>query len=322
MVRKTTTKRATRASGEDDGEERKSTRDIWKGSITFGLVEIPIALVSAEKPSGISLSYLDKRDFSPVGYRRYNKSNDKEVPWSEIVHGYQYAKGEYVVVGKNDLARANPALTQTISIEQFVDGAEIEPIFYEKPYYLEPLKKNSKAYALLRETLRRTKKVGIARVAIRTREHIAVVGVRGHALVLYLLRFAKEIRPAAALDNVGAKGPSVSPKEIEMAERLVEDMSGEWDPNQYEDQYENDLMKVIERKIKAGEVHALDDGPAPKPKAKRGEIFDLMPLLRKSVEAAQSRSSTSSTRKGPRSTSSSTKATKKRARPAARRRSA
>src|SRR5678815_4657231 len=128
--------------------EHEPTRDIWKGSITFGLVEIPVALVSAEKSTGISFTHLDRRDFSPVGYRRYNKSNDEEVPWSEIVQGYQYAKGEYVVVGKKDLVQANPRLTQTISIEKFVDAAAIEPIFYEKPYYLEPLKKNSKSYAL------------------------------------------------------------------------------------------------------------------------------------------------------------------------------
>ncbi len=279
----------------DDKAEQKSTRDIWKGSITFGLVEIPVALISAEVSTGISFSHLDRRDFSPVGYRRYNKSNDQEVPWSEIVQGYQYAKGEYVVVGKSDLARANPALTQTISIEMFVDAAEIEPIYYEKPYYLEPLKKNSKSYALLRETLRRTNKVGVARVAIRTREHVAVVGWRDDAIVLYLLRFAQELCPVGALDNLGgdSRNANASSKEIEMAERLVADMSGTWEPNEYEDQYQSDLMKVIEGKIEAGEVHALDDTPAPAQRTRRGEVLDLMPLLRKSVEAAQSRPSRS-----------------------------
>lgn len=278
---------AKRKKSDDGDEERGSnTRDIWKGSISFGLVEIPIALVSAEKPGGLSLTYLDRRDFSPVGYRRYNKSNDKDVPWSEIVRGYEYAKGEYVVLGENDLKRANPALTQTISIEQFVDAQDIELIYFEKPYYIEPLKPNSKAYTLLRETLQRTGKVGIARVAIRTREHVAVVGVRDRALVLYLLRYDEEVRGTKELDNVGGTRVTVSPQEIQMAERLVEDMSGEWDPTRYRDQYRDDVLRIVEEKIESGDVHALDGEPAPEPRRAKGEILDLMPLLRKSVEAA------------------------------------
>jgi len=288
MARKTTTKPRRTSKDSDGDDERGSTRDIWKGSITFGLVEIPVALVSAEKPGGFSLTYLDRRDFSPVGYKRYNKSTEKDVPWSEIVRGYEYAKGEYVVLGKNDLQRANPALTQTINIEQFVDASEIEVIFFEKPYYLEPLKANSKSYALLRETLRKTGKVGIARVAVRTREHVAVVGVRENALVLYLLRFADEIRPPKALENVGGKGrAAVTPKEIQMAERLVEDLTSPWEPEAYKDDYVDDVKKLVKKKIEAGEVHALDDKPLERPKQQRGEIIDLMPLLRKSVEAAQ-----------------------------------
>lgn len=272
-----------------DDEGRAPTRDIWKGSLTFGLVEIPVALVSAEKPGAkISLSYLDRRDFSPVGYRRYNKSTEKEVPWSEIVHGYEYEKGEYVVIGKGDIRRANPELTQTIAIEQFVDAEEIDPIYFEKPYYLEPLKEHSKSYALLRETLKRTKKVGVARVVVRTRESIGVVSVRGPAIVLYLLRYADEVRKPEELDRLGrgTKSPAVSAKEIQMAERLVEDMTGEWDPTQYKDEYAEDLLKVIHEKVASGDVHEIDDKEeAPKP-TKRGEIYDLMPLLKQSVEAA------------------------------------
>lgn len=289
---KTKTRRTVRARPKPKSDsDHEPTRDIWKGSITFGLVEIPVALVAAEKSTGISFTHLDRRDFSPVGYRRYNKSNDEEVPWSEIVQGYQYAKGEYVVVGKKDLVQANPRLTQTISIEKFVDGAAIEPIFYEKPYYLEPLKKNSKSYALLRDTLRRTEKVGVARVAIRTREHLAVVGTRDEAIVLYLLRFAQELRSPAALDNLthDAKLRGASAKELEMAERLVADMSGTWDPNEYEDDYHNDVMKIIEQKIQSGDVHEIGDVPAARPKIERGEVVDLMPLLRKSVEAVRDR---------------------------------
>jgi DNA end-binding protein Ku len=314
MKRKTTTKSKKPREKSDDGEEPRRSRDIWRGAISFGLVEIPVALVSAEEPTGLSLSYLDRRDFSPVGYRRYNKQSGAEVPWSEIVHGYEYEKGEYVVLGKNDLARANPALTQTISIEQFVDASEIEPIYFEKPYYLEPLKPHSKAYALLRDTLQRTSRVGVARVAIRTKEHVAVVGVRERALVLYLLRFAEEVRPPTALRNLEpqGRGSLVSPKELEMAERLVADMTGEWNPDAYKDDYVHDVMKVVEEKIRSGETHALDTTAEPAPRKSRGEIIDLMPLLRKSVEAA--RGSTPR----PKSTSKARSAH----RPAARRRSA
>jgi DNA end-binding protein Ku len=283
---RTTRKKHLRVVRDEEG--RPQTRDIWKGSLTFGLVEIPIALVSAEKPgSKVSLSYLDRRDFSPVGYKRYNKNTEKEVPWSEIVHGYEYEKGEYVVVNKKDLRQANPDLTQTISIEQFVDAAEIDPIYFDKPYYLEPLKENSKAYALLRETLERTGKVGIARVAIRTREHVGMVSVRGPALVLYLLRYAEEVRKPEELDRLHrGRKVAVSTKEIQMAERLVEDMSGEWDPSQYKDEYAGDLMKMIQAKIKSGDVHEVDEkDEEPRPK-KRGEIIDLMPLLKRSIESA------------------------------------
>lgn len=285
---RTSTKKHLRAV-KDDGE-RPSTRDIWKGALTFGLVEIPVALVSAEKPAAkISLSYLDRRDFSPIGYRRYNKTTEKEVPWSEIVHGYEYEKGEYVVIGKGDLRRANPDLTQTIAIEQFVDATEIDPMYFEKPYYLEPLKENSKSYALLRETLKRTGKVGVARVVVRTRESIGIVGVRGPALALYLLRYAEEVRKPEDLSRLGRGGkhPTVSPKELAMAERLVADMSGEWDPEQYKDEYHNDLMKVIHEKVASGETHEIDDKEEPaRPRAK-GEILDLMPLLKRSVEESR-----------------------------------
>lgn len=263
-------------------------RMIWKGAISFGLVEIPVGLVAAETPSEIKLSYLDRRDFSPVGYNRYNKTTGDDVPWAEIVRGYEHEKGEYVVLSDSDLRRANPKLTQTIEILHFVDGDDIEPIYYEKPYYLEPLKKG-KGYVLLRETLRRTGKVGIARIVIRTKEHVAAVGVRGNALVLYLLRFAQEVRPAEDLNeaNVDLGDVGIKPKEIEMAKRLVEDMVAKWDPAAYTDEYATDLMHVIESKIEAGEMHTLtsdDEEPAPR---KRGEAMDLMPLLEKSIDAAR-----------------------------------
>jgi len=264
-------------------------REIWKGSLSFGLVEIPIALVAAESRRELKLSFLDRRDFSPVGYSRYNKTTEEEVPWSEIVHGYEYKKGEYVVLSKEDLKRANPELTRTIQILHFVDAAEIESIYFDTPYYLDPVKPKSKGYVLLRETLRRTKKVGIAKVALRTREHVAAVSVRDQALMLQLLRFESEVRAPSELENAAfdLKDVGVTPKEIEMASRLVEDMLDEWKPRDYSDEYTDDLLALIESKIDSGSVHVLDESePEEKPRA-RGEIFDLMPLLKKSVEAAR-----------------------------------
>ena len=165
-----------RSHGGEDGVDGATAHALWKGTLTFGLVEIPVTLVAAERSKGISLTFLDQRDFSPVGYKRYNKTTDEEVPWEEIVRGYEYEKGEYVVLTPQDLERASPDLAKTIEIQQFVDEGDIEPIFFERPYYLEPLNPKGKGYVLLRETLKRTKKLGIARVALRAREHVAALG--------------------------------------------------------------------------------------------------------------------------------------------------
>ncbi|HVS10342.1 MAG TPA: Ku protein [Planctomycetota bacterium] len=264
-------------------------RAIWKGSISFGLVDIPVGLVSAEEPKETKLSYLDRRDFAPVGYKRYNKATEEEVAWDDVVRGFEYEKGEYVVLSEEELKRASPEKTQTVEILHFVDGSEIEPISYDRPYYLEPLKRKGKGYALLRETLRRTGRVGIAKVVIRTREHLAALSVRGDALALYLLRYADEIRPVEELANVDVtlKDVGVSDKEVEMATKLVEGMVEEWDPVRYEDEYAGDLMKLVERKVSAGQMHEIprvgrEEEPAP-----RGEVIDLMPLLKKSLERSR-----------------------------------
>jgi DNA end-binding protein Ku len=298
-----------------DETQESTTHDIWKGSITFGLVEIPVALVSTDKSTRLSLSYLDRRDFSPVGYRRYNKRTEAEVPWSEIVHGYEYAKNEYVALSKAELQRANPELTRTIAIEQFVDAAEIDPMLFEKAYYVEPLKKGSKSYGLLRDTLERTGKLGIARVVVRTRERLGALGVRGPALVLYVLRFTDEVRTPDELDNLkSARAPAhATPQELKMAERLVEDMSGKFRPDQYHDEYTKDLERLIQKKLSAGDVHALveEEEEEPEPR-QRGEIIDLMPLLQRSLGAR---------RKGPPERSSKRSSSRSRGREGARPRS-
>jgi DNA end-binding protein Ku len=273
-----------------------SDRALWKGVIEFGLVEIPVGLVSAESPKELKLSLLDRRDFSPIGYNRYNKNTQKEVEWADIVKGYEYQKGDFVVLSEKDLREANPKLTQTVSILHFVDGADIDPIYFDKPYYLQPLTRGknrvSKGYILLREALKKADKVGIAKVVIRTREYLAAVGVRGEILMLYLLRFDKEIRSSESLTGASLKSSDagVQPKEIEMAEKLVESMAAEWKPERYKDEYTSQVMSVIDKKIAAGDLHSLpspEDEAGEEPKA-RGEIIDLRPLLQQSLAAARS----------------------------------
>ena len=265
-------------------------RAIWQGSLTFGLVEIPVALLSAERERGLELRMLDRRDKSPIGYSRYNKTTREEVPWEEIVRGYEFEKGRYVVLSDEDLAAANPEATRTVDIVRFVDRASIEPIHYETPYYLGPLKKKSKGYVLLRETLVRSDVVGIARIVLRTRERMAAVGVREGVLVLQLLRYPDEIRPPNEVENadVEPKDVGVTPKEIELARKLVEGMTEEWDPSAYRDTYREDVLAMIEKKIASGKIdEPLEAGEVREPRG-GGTVIDLMPLLKQSL-AARSR---------------------------------
>lgn len=257
-------------------------RAIWKGSITFGLVNIPVGLYSAETRDEIHFKLLDKKTMSPIHYKRVSEESGKEVPWEETVRGYEFSPGQYVVMSDEDLKRAAPEATQTIDIVDFVDLDEISPLYFDKPYYLAPDKKGAKAYALLREVLRRTKKVGIAKVVIRTRQYLAAVVARGDVLTLELMRFAHELRDPAELDVPKGK-EGVSERELDMAERLVEGMVDAWDPEKYKDDYRRDLMKTIEERVEAGQLEASPE-PAPKPKARGDNVVDLMALLKRSVE--------------------------------------
>lgn len=262
-------------------------RAIWKGSISFGLVHIPVGLFSAEKTNDLSFRQLDRRNLSPVGYRKYNKATGEEVESDVIVKGYEYESGHYVVLSDEDLLRANPEKTQTVEITDFVDLEDIEPVFYDKPYYLAPTGKNAKGYALLREALKRTRKVGIAKVVIRSREYLSAVVPQGNVLVLEILRFADEIRttddlevPAEDLQALG-----VNDREIEMAERLVEGMTAEWSPEKYHDTYREDLMGLIQGRIDSGQTNEPDESPVPEVGEARGDVIDIMSLLKRSVEA-------------------------------------
>lgn len=263
-------------------------RALWKGSISFGLVNIPVGLYSAEqRDDGVSFSQLDRRTMSPIGYRRYNKSNGDEVPWDEIVRGYEYEKGRYVVLTDEDFEQANPKASRTVEIVDFVDAAEIEPLYFDKPYYLAPTENGNKGYALLRETLRRTGKVGVARVVIRTREYLAAVIARDSMMILEILRYPHELRgsddldvPAEDLTTLG-----VSEKELKMAELLVEQMVEDWEPAKYRDQYRDDLLTRIEAKIAAGDTELVAEA-APDEEEAATDVVDIMTLLKRSVEGA------------------------------------
>ena len=255
-------------------------RELWKGAIQFGLVHIPVSLFPAEQRDELSFSMLDRRDMSPVGYKRFNKNTGDEVPYEQIVKGYEYDEGRYVTLEKEDFQRANVEATQTVDIVGFVEREQLPPFFFESPYYLAPGKHGEKGYALLRETLVRTGRVGIANVVIRTRAHLAALYPVDNMLVLNTLRYANELRDPSELkvpDDL--KAAKVTPRELDMAERLVADMEMPWDPAKYHDTYRDDLLKMIEEKAH-GKVK-------PEPKAKRApkeaEVIDFASLLEKSL---------------------------------------
>ncbi len=261
-------------------------RAIWKGSISFGLVNIPVALFSAENRSEeLNFHMLDRRDMAPVGYKRINKTTGEDVPWDEIVKGYEYEDGSYVVVTDEDFIRANVEATRTVEILDFVEGKEIDPAFFEKPYYLAPANKAAnKGYALLRETLRRTGKVGIAKVVIRTREYLAALISHGPVMLLDVMRYGYEVREASEVDvpPEDLKKLGVTDKELQLAETLVDQMVTDWDPSKYKDTYREDVLALIRKKVEAGETREVQEVPRTEEEEVAG-VVDIMSLLKKSV---------------------------------------
>jgi DNA end-binding protein Ku len=258
-------------------------RSIWKGSITFGLVNIPVGLYSAEKREEVSFHLLDRKNKARVKYKRVNEETGREVAWEDTVRGFELESGKYVILSDEDLQRASPEKTQTVDILDFVEIEDISPAFFDKPYYLAPDKKGAKSYALLRETLKRTNKIGIGKVVIRSKQYLAAVIAQDDIIVLNILRFAHELRDPAELDLPHGK-EGVTERELDMAERLVEGMVSDWDPEKYRDDYYKDLMKMIHERAEAGQLdEAPEAPPAPKPE-RGGNVVDLMALLKQSVE--------------------------------------
>jgi DNA end-binding protein Ku len=266
-------------------------RGLWKGAISFGLVNVPVELFSAQKRSSeLDLTMLDKRDLAPVGYRRVNKASGKEVPWDDVVKGYEYKDGEYVVLSQEDFRRANPELSKTVDIMAFVDLHEVPPQYFDTPYYLVPGKRGEKAYALLRDALKKAGKAGIAMVVIRTRQYLAALLAQGEALMLNTLRYHDELKSAEELEiPEKLKGVKVTAKELDMALRLIEDMADEWQPEKYRDTYREDLLKRVKEKVKAGETEEITEPEKEPQAAKSADVIDLMSLLKKSVEQKQPR---------------------------------
>lgn len=241
----------------------------------------------AARAHDLDLDLLDKRDFAPVGYQRYNKSTGKVVDWNNVVKGYQHEKGEYVVLTDEDFRRANVEASRTIDIAAFVDRDAISPYYFDTPYYLVPDKGGERVYALLRDALEQSKKLAVATFVLRSRQHVAALMPVDKVIVLNTLRFQEEIQPHPEIATAAAKKASTgSGKELQMALKLIDEMSEGWKPEMFEDTYRHDLMKRIEQKIKAGQTHALTEpeaGTDARPSG-GGKVVDLMSLLQRSLE--------------------------------------
>src|SRR5215469_119998 len=268
-------------------------RAIWKGSISFGLVNIPIALYPATRKEELRFRLLRRTDLSPVNYKRVAEKDGKEVPWDDIVKGYEYEKEKYVVLKDEDFQRVDLEATQTVDIQDFVDLEEIDPMFFYKPYYLEPQKGGDKAYALLRDALKDSNKVGIAKVVIKTRQYLAGVKPEDGALVLELMHFANELADSGKLHV--PKKTEVGRREMNMAKSLIDSMSSKWNPGKYKDDYREALMEVIEEKVEAGGKE-VEEKPkrAPKPI----KVIDLVSVLQKSLEQTGAKKKTTAKSRG------------------------
>jgi len=258
---------------------------IWKGSISFGLINIPVILRKAEEEKSLSFNLLDERDLSPIKYKKVNAKTGHEVPWPKIVKGHKYSEEQYVVVTKEDLKAANPKATQTIDIQDFISFDEIDLMYFEKPYYLIPQKSGVKGYYLLLEALKKTNKVAVATVVIRSKMHLTCIMPKENSLILEILRFGHEVLEIHEVDYFeNLDKPKLNPKELKMAEELIEGMTAKWDPSLYKDTYVDDVMKIIDLKAKTGGLKEIDYENLPETIGRSSNVIDLVPLLKKSLE--------------------------------------
>ena len=261
-------------------------RPVWSGTLSFGLLNIPVSLMTGERKTDISFRMLDSRNKAPVRYERVNAETGEEVPWKDIVKAFEYDKGSYVVLEQEDIASAAPESHDAIEVEAFVDAGAIGPQYFEKPYVLVPAKKAEKGYVLLREALEKTGKIGIARVVIRTREHLCAVMPQGNALLLLMMRYPQELVDISEYNiPEGAKGDyRISAKELAFSEQLIETMGGDWEPDTYQDEFRERLQKVIQDRMKADGVVRRK---AEEPRVEEGaatNVVDFMSLLQQSID--------------------------------------
>jgi len=258
-------------------------RAIWKGAISFGLVHIPVALVSATSSQGVDFDWLDKRSMEPVGYKRVNKVTGKEVTKENIVKGVAYEKGRYVVLSEEEIRAAHPESTQTIDIFAFVDSQQIPLQNIDTPYYLAPDKRGEKVYALLREALSSTDKVALAHVVLRTRQHLAALMPLDSALVLVMLRWPSEVRGLDSLElGPAVAQPRLAKSELDMAKRLIKDMSDEWRPEEYQDSFQDRILELVEQKAKAGKIEEVERVEGEEER-RSADVIDLTELLKRSL---------------------------------------
>lgn len=280
-------------------------RSIWKGAISFGLVHIPVGLQSATSSENIDFDWLDKRSMDPVGYKRINKVTGKEVKSENIVKGIQYEKGRYIVLSEDEIKSAHPKSTQTIEIFSFIEADEIPLANINTPYYLAPDKRGEKVYALLRDTLSNTGTVGLANVIIHTKQHLAAVMPIEDALMLILLRWPNEVRGLGSLELTDATtAATLSKAEKDMARRLVQDMKGAWNPEEYRDTFQEKIMALVDKKVAEGKIENVETDTTDQPR-KSADIIDLTELLKRSLGGSKS---SPSSKKATRPRTSSSKA--------------
>ena len=286
------------------------TRTLWKGAITFGLVHIPVGLHTAATTQGVDFDWLDKRSMDPVGYKRINKKTGKEITKENIVKGVQYEDGKYVIISPEEIEAVFPKTTQTIEIVRFIDAGEMPFIFLERPYYVAPLSKSEKVYALLRETLVDTGKIALAKVVIATKQHLAALVPSGAALVLNLLRWGDEVKTLDALELPPAGRKNLSAAELKMAKQLVAEMSGAWEPDDFKDEFRHQVMKLVDQKVKAGDTETVLQPEEEAPD--NANVLDLTALLQRSLKggakpAAKAAASKAPAKKAPAKTAAAKK---------------
>ncbi|HYS63858.1 MAG TPA: Ku protein [Paraburkholderia sp.] len=264
---------------------------IWKGAISFGLVHVPVQLYPATQSEKVGFNLLDKRTIDPVGYKQINKRTGKDLTRDNIVRGFEYEKDKYVVLSDEEIRAANPESTQTVDILAFVDAADISFLFLDTPYFLTPDRKGEKVYALLREAMKASGKVGVASVVLHNKQHLAALIPLGPVLALNTLRWAAEVRDfdQFKLPAEGMKAAGVTTRELDMAKKLIDDMSDKWDPSQYHDTFRDDIMALVDRKIRAGKTEEITEVETPRESRQSADILDLSDLLKRSLGRGKGR---------------------------------